>query len=80
MKQREIIDKEGTTWTCVQAFSGPGSEGMEKAVEKLTADDNHVPVVCTPSGGAQSTRLQLPRNWIKELSDEKLLQELSRQS
>ncbi|MFD2247760.1 hypothetical protein [Pontibacter ruber] len=74
MIQREVTDKENTTWTCAQAYSGlEGKEG-EKAAELAENKDGKVPVVCTPSGGAQSVRLELDSNWNEQLSDEELVQ------
>ena len=73
MKQREITDSEGTAWTCVQAFSGAGGKLAEEAAEKATGEEGRVPVVCTPSGGARSVRLELGSDWLEQLSDEDLL-------
>lgn len=70
MIQREVQDGEGTRWTCVQALSGLDAEA---AAEKLENDAGEVPVVCTPSGGAQSVRVMLPRGWDESMSDEALL-------
>lgn len=39
-----------------------------------------VEVVCTPSGGAQTVRLELPGDWENKLSDEDVLKEIERQS
>lgn len=72
MKEREITDQEGTSWSCVQAYSGGNGDNTEKAAE-LT-DGNTIPVVCTPSGGAQSVRLQLAQDWMEEMSDKELLE------
>lgn len=72
MKEREITDQEGTSWSCVQAYSGGNGDNTEKAAE-LT-DGDTIPVVCTPSGGAQSVLLQLPQNWMEEMSDQELLE------
>lgn len=74
MKEREITDSNDTSWSCVEAYSGGNGDHSEKAAA-LTEGDT-VPVVCTPSGGAQSIRLQLPQNWLKALSDEELLNAL----
>jgi hypothetical protein len=35
-----------------------------------------VTVVCTPSGGAKSVRLELARGWETALGDEELLREV----
>ena len=72
MTQREVTDKEGTRWTCVQAFAGLEGKASEKATELSEKEDGKVEVVCTPSGGAQTVRLQLPAAWINELPEEEL--------
>ena len=57
----EIQDPgDHTTWSCVAALA-------------TAAGDGKVPVVCTPSGGARSVRLELAGNWREELSDGELL-------
>lgn len=73
MEQREVIDQEGTTWTCVQAYAGLNGKNGEKATQLSETSDHKVPVVCTPSGGAQSVRLELRQDWLEQLSDNKLL-------
>lgn len=78
MKQREVQDADNTRWTCVQALSGLGDAGgeggeAETAADKLEGRDGTVPVACTPSGGAASVRLRLPRGWEEDSSDEQLL-------
>ena len=77
MKQREVTATDNTTWTCVQAYAAINSEAAEKASDLSESDTGQVPVVCTPSGGAQTVRLNLPKNWLEEYSDEKLLQEIA---
>ncbi|MDF1504259.1 hypothetical protein [Roseisolibacter sp. H3M3-2] len=61
---REVTDEDGLTWSCVEALADPG--------------EGKVAVVCTPSGGAQSERLELPVDWRTSLDDAALLAELSR--
>ena len=57
---REVQDPaDNTTWSCVPALA--------------TGDDGKIPVVCTPSGGARSVRLELATDWREKLSDEDLL-------
>ena len=73
MKQREVTDKEGTRWTCVQAFSALEGKAGEIAAELSETDEGKVQVVCTPSGGAQTVRLDLEQNWLEELPDEELV-------
>jgi hypothetical protein len=71
MKQREITDQKNTTWTCVQAYAGLDSKTAEQATKLAETADGTVTVVCTPSGGAQTVRLKLNKDW-QELSDEEL--------
>ncbi len=73
MTQREVQDAENITWTCVQAFTGTSGEAAAEAAERVESAEGKVPVVCTPSGGMQSVRLELAKDWAKELSDEDLL-------
>ncbi|MDQ3290514.1 MAG: hypothetical protein M3Q05_04410 [Bacteroidota bacterium] len=73
MIQREVTDQDNTSWTCVQAYAALNSSTAEKATEIAENDQGKVPVVCTPSGGAQTVRLELDKNWIEELSDQQLV-------
>ena len=75
--QREVSDAEGTTWSCVQAYAGVGDgEAAQALEEKRAAEGRGVPVVCTPSGGAQSVRLELAHDWVEALADDALLAEI----
>jgi hypothetical protein len=74
MKQREVTDKNNTAWTCVQAYASMSGDTADKAVELSESDEGTVPVVCTPSGGAQTVRLELEKDWFDALSDEELVQ------
>jgi hypothetical protein len=76
---REIADTEGITWTCIQAYSGltEGTENQDAAQVKGQEDSYWV--VCTPSGGSKSVRLQLPGDWESSYSDEDLLNEIAAQ-
>ena len=60
MTQREITDADGTQWTLVQALVGTDDE---------REDDGTVPVVATPSGGAQTVRLALAPDWLDATDD-----------
>ena len=73
MKQREVQDGENGRWVCVQALAGVAGAAAEAAAERLESDAGTVPVVCTPSGGAQSVRLELARGWEESVSDAELL-------
>ena len=37
-----------------------------------------MPVVCTPSGGEQSVRIELPKDWAETLSDDNLLKAIAK--
>jgi hypothetical protein len=71
MKQREIQDKEKVRWQCVQAFSGVET-GFGKDGVQVENQNGTVTVVCTPSGGAQTVRLDLDNNWLEKMSDSAL--------
>ena len=66
-------DPENVRWVCVQALAGVQGAAAERAADQLESDAGTVPVVCTPSGGAQTVRLELQRGWEESLSDEELL-------
>lgn len=72
MKQREVTDQQNTTWTCVQAYAGVDGNAAAEATKRSETDAGDVPVVCTPSGGAQTVRLELSKDWFDNLSDEEL--------
>jgi hypothetical protein len=72
MLQREITDTENITWTCVQAFAGVGGKAAAEAIERTESPEGTVTVVCTPSGQAQTVRLELPTTWLEETSDEEI--------
>lgn len=72
--QREVVDAAQVAWTCVQAYAGVGDNAAAHALEeRRAAEGRGVPVVCTPSGGAQSVRLELAADWSESLSDEALV-------
>lgn len=79
MNQREIQDADNVTWTCVQAYTSMtnGEKNADAATVEGTA--GKVKVVCTPSGAAQSVRLELPPDWLEALSDEQLMEEIQKQ-
>lgn len=71
---REVTDSEGISWSCIQAFAGLGKDAEKTEAARVDGSGNRFHVVCTPSGGAKSVRVELPGNWEKGLSDEALLQ------
>ncbi|GAA4379173.1 hypothetical protein GCM10023186_16450 [Hymenobacter koreensis] len=72
MQQREVTDTHNTTWACVQAYTGVDSTVAAEAAERSETTGGAVPVVCTPTGGAQTVRLELGKDWFENLSDEEL--------
>ena len=73
MKQREVQDADHTRWTCAQALAGIEGDAAAVAQEKAESGDGPVVVVCTPSGGARTVRLELPKEWDTEMSDAALI-------
>lgn len=69
MTTRTVHDAEGTEWTLAEALVGTDAE--------RDADDGTVPVVATPSGGAQSVRLALASDWHEGMDDDALAQAVS---
>jgi hypothetical protein len=69
--QREVTDGAKLRWSCVQAYSG-----LDR--DLVTDDNGMVPVVCTPTGGAQSVRVELPQSWADYLPDAELLAAIAR--
>jgi hypothetical protein len=71
------IKENGTTWALAQAYAGLSENSEESsAAAQVEGAENLVHVVATPSGGAQTVRLQLKTDWEKSLSDEELLEEI----
>ena len=70
MTPRVCTADDGTEWSCVQAYAGLGDESPEAADAARVGDQ--VVVVATPSGGAQTVRLQLNPDWYDALSDDEL--------
>ena len=73
MEQREVQDADGVRWTCVQALAGMTGATGDIAADRLESDEGTIPVVCTPTGGARSVRVALPRDWMESTSDDRLL-------
>jgi hypothetical protein len=76
---REVKDADGVTWSCIQAFAGLGKDAEKTEAARVDGAGNRFHVVCTPSGGAKSVRVELPGNWEKGLSDEELLRAIHTQ-
>lgn len=70
---RDVTDGDGVTWSCIQAFAGLGGAEEKAEAAKVDGSRDRYHVVCTPSGGAKSVRVELPGDWEQGLSDEELL-------
>jgi hypothetical protein len=77
MKQREVQDHNNTKWVCVEALSGL-SDNSTAVADKIQDSNGNVPVVCTPSGGAQTVRIKVSSDWNDALSDEELVREITK--
>lgn len=74
--QREVTDEEGIKWVCVQAYEGLTGKEENRKFSQVEGEENLFQVVCTPSGAAQTVRLQLAGEWEHRCSDEELLREI----
>ena len=70
---REITDADGVTWSCIQAFAGLGNDPEKADAARVQGSPDCFHVVCTPSGGAKSVRLELPGGWEENMPDEAIL-------
>ena len=73
---REIPDAEGVAWSCIQAFAGLGTSLAKEEAALVPGKPDRVQVVCTPSGGSKSIRLELQRDWEECLADQDILQRM----
>lgn len=80
MKEREVQDQNKTIWRCSQAFAGVAGKYSHQATAHIENKNDTVPVICTPSGGAQTVRLNLEHNWNDQLSDEDLVNFITKAS
>lgn len=71
MTPREITDADGLQWTCVQAYAGL-TDGDAADIAEAHAEGDTVTVVGTPTGAAQTVRLQLAPDWAEALSGDDL--------
>ena len=75
---REILDPDGTRWSCAQAYAGLPDHALGDEAARVDGTDR-VRVVCTPSGGSRSVELELAADWADSLGDEELLERLRRE-
>jgi len=76
---REVKNTDGITWSCVQAYVGLSEKTQNQTAAQVDEERDTYWVVCTPSGGAKSVRLELPGEWETSYSDEVLLGEIQTQ-
>ena len=76
---REIRAPDGITWTCIQAFAGLRADPAKTDAARVEGAPSLVHVVCTPSGGAHSVRVDLPEGWESETADDHLLEAIRSQ-
>ncbi len=70
--ERQVTDPEGITWSCIQAFAGLGNDPEKVEAARVEGSGDRLHVVCTPSGGSRSVRLELPAGW-QDMSEGDLL-------
>ena len=70
---RDVTDAEGVTWSCIQAFAGLGNAPAKVEAARVKGSADRVHVVCTPSGGARSVRIELAVDWERSCVDEDIL-------
>ena len=70
---REVSGEDRISWSCVEAYAGVSDEGDGEAAARAASGDGKLTVVCTPSGGAKTVRLELARDWETALGAEELL-------
>jgi hypothetical protein len=70
---REITDTDGITWTCIQAFAGLGNGPAKTEAARVSGAADRFHVVCTPSGGSRSVRIELPSGWEEACDDEEIV-------
>ena len=73
---REFTDKDVVTWACLLAYDGLTQKVENEEAARVEGEGDRFHVVCTPSGGAQTVRLQLKGDWEDALADEELLREI----
>ena len=75
--ERDVTDADGITWSCIQAFTGLGNDPDKADAARVEGSGERFHVVCTPSGGARSVRLELPARW-PEMGEDELLAAIRR--
>lgn len=75
---RDVAGEDDITWNCVQAYAGLSDKPENEEAARVKGSGGRVRVVCTPSGGAKSVRVELQEDWESSLSDEDLLREIEK--
>ena len=76
MTQRDVTDSDGLVWACVQAYAGLGESDAAQVAAEHT-DGDTVTVVCTPTGAAQTVRLDLAPAWGEAMDDDALAEAIT---
>ena len=76
MTTRDVTDADGLAWACTQAYAGLG-EGAAAEAAAEHAEGDTVTVVCTPTGAAQTVRLDIAPDWADALADDALADEIA---
>jgi len=69
MDIKEIQTADGIRWQCAEAMIKPADD---KSSPSGKDERDLVMVVCTPTGGAQSVRIELKTDWKESVPDEEL--------
>ena len=71
---REVTDADGCVWSCAQPYAAlSDQDAAQAAAERAAEAPGHVAVVCTPQGGAQSVRVELPTDWEASADDAQIV-------
>ncbi len=76
MTPRDVTDSDGLVWACVQAYAGLGESDAAQVAAEHT-DGDTVTVVCTPTGAAQTVRLDLTPGWDEAMDDDALAEAIA---
>lgn len=75
MEVREVQTPDGTRWQCVEAMINNAEQNDNKTPGHNVPD--RVTVVCTPSGGEQTVRIELQKDWMNAVPDEELVKSIN---
>lgn len=70
---RDVIDAEGVTLFCTQAFAALGNDPAKTEAACVEGKPDRVYMVCTPSGGARPAWIELRQGWQRDCADDNIL-------